>query len=224
MAAVWAPLTPLILAGLILPTFLIGEILLLQSEKGPHKAAAFVGGFATTKFVQGVVFGLLFSGVAWGLPKETRSSITGVMLLIAAAVFYAFAVRSYLHRNEVAGIDRIMGAMSGLTPWRAFGLGVVGDLTSLRLWVFTLGAVTAIQEDRLPLLDAALIFLGFILLSLSPMIALALIPFLAPDRSDRVLAAIRGWLLRKAYWVMLVFGALVGTAMIWIGLRKLGVL
>lgn len=224
MATVWAPLTPLILAGLILPTYLIAEILLLQSEKGAGKAAAFVSGFAATKFVQGVVFGLLFSGFAWGLPKDTRSSITGTMLLIAALVFYGFAIRSFAHRNEVAGTSRLMGAMSGLTPWRAFGLGVAANLTSLRLWVFTLSAVTAIQEDHLPILEAALIFLGFVILSLSPMIALALIPYLAPQRADRVLSAARAWLLRRAYWVMLVFGVLVGTAMVWIGLRKLGVL
>lgn len=224
MAAAWAPLTPLILAGLILPTYLIGEILLLQSERGHHKAIAFVGGFAATKFVQGVVFGLLFVGVAWNLPKDTRSTITGTMLLIAAAVFYAFAVRSYLRRNQTVGDSRLMSAMSGLTLWRAFGLGVVADLTSLRLWVFTLGAVTAIQEDRLPLWNATLIFVAFILLSLSPMIVLALIPYLAPDRADRMLGTIRTWLLHKAYWVMLVFGVLVGTAMVWVGLHKVGVL
>lgn len=224
MAAAWAPLTPLILAGLILPTYLIGEILLLQSERGHHKAIAFVGGFATTKFLQGVVFGLVFVGVAWNLPTDTRSTITGTMLLIAAAVFYAFAVRSYFRRNQTMGANRLMGAMSGLTPGRAFGLGVVADLTSLRLWVFTLGAVTAIQEDRLPLWDAALIFVAFILLSLSPMIVLALIPFLAPGHADRLLGTIRSWLLHKAYWVMLVFGVLVGTAMVWVGLAKLGIL
>lgn len=224
MAAAWAPLTPLILAGLILPTYLMGEVLLLQSERGHHKAIAFVGGFATTKFLQGVVFGLVFVGVAWELPKDTRSSITGTMLLIAAALFYAVAIRSYLHRNETVGDSRLMGAMSGLTPWRAFGLGIVADLTSLRLWVFTLGAVTAIQEDHLPVLHATLIFVAFILLSLSPMIVLALIPYVAPDHSDRVLSAFRTWLMHRAYWVMLIFAVLVGTAMVWIGLHKIGVL
>jgi len=51
-----------------------------------------------------------------------------------------------------------------------------------------------------------------------------LIPYLAPDHADRMLGTIRTWLLHKAYWVMLVFGVLVGTAMVWVGLHKIGAL
>ena len=63
-------------------------------------------------------------------------------------------------------------AMDTVTSWRAFGIGIAAVLTSMRLWVFTLGAVAVIQEGDLSRLPASLTFVAFVVLSLAPMIVI----------------------------------------------------
>lgn len=224
MAAVWASLTPLIVAGLVLPSFLIAEVLLLRSEGGRAKTVAFVSGFVVTKLAQGLVFGILLSGANRGAPHAISSTISGTVLVIAGIIFYAMAAEAiFLHGAAGEGITRLFGAMDTVTSWRAFGIGIAAVLTSMRLWVFTLGAVAVIQEGDLSRLPASLTFVAFVVLSLAPMIVIAIIPFVATGRPDAVPGALHAWLAREHRWILAGLGLVLGTALLLLGLGKLGV-
>lgn len=219
----WASLTPLIMAGLVLPSFFIAEVLLLRSKGGRTKTAAFVSGFVATKLVQGLVFGLLLSGANRGAPEAVSTTIAGSVLLIAGIMFYAMAAEAIFLPDAGQGISRLVGVTDTVTSLRAFGIGVAAVLTSMRLWVFTLGAVAVIQDAALGTFPASLTFLAFVLLSEAPMIVIAAIPFFSAGQPDAEPGAIHSWLVRENRWIMLVLGVVLGTILLMVGLGKLGV-
>ena len=63
MSSVIAPLIPFILGSAIVPLQIIIVILLLTGkDRGPLKAILFVLGMTLARLVQGVLFGLAFTG------------------------------------------------------------------------------------------------------------------------------------------------------------------
>ena len=145
MTDLWSSLIPLIVGGALVPIQIIITILLLRSKAGRITAVAWVAGMTTVRLAQGIVFGLLL-GSASGSDSTSDGPGTAVslLLLVLAIVFYVSAAKQLLrHPDEDDPPPKWMAMVESVTPGKAFGLGAGILLINIKLWVFTLGAVSS---------------------------------------------------------------------------------
>ena len=110
------------------------------------------------------------------------------------------------------------------TPGKAFGLGTGILLINIKLWVFTLGAISAIGFAGLGQGAAVLTFLAFVVLAESIHIVVIGVAFAMPTRSAAMLDGIVGFLARYNRVIMIVLGAVFGTWFLVKALHGLGLL
>ena len=141
----WGTLLPLIVASAVVPVQITLTVLLLRSSVGT--AAAWVGGMTATRLAQGVLFGLVFAGA--GTQSESGDG-TGLveagLLLVIAVLLLTTAVRTLLGGSDEDDLPpKWMKLTASATPGRAFLLGAGFVAVAAKLWVFTLGAIGAIE-------------------------------------------------------------------------------
>jgi hypothetical protein len=92
-------LLPLTVGAAVLPLWIIISLLLLRSEGGVAKAAAFAAGAMAVRVVQGILFGFVFGAAAdeggdtgAALIKSTLLLVVGILLLITAYKNMSFIV------------------------------------------------------------------------------------------------------------------------------------
>lgn len=214
MDSIVVSLLPFIIGSALVPVQIIIVILLLTGEKrGPLKAIAFVLGMTLARLAQGALFGLIFTGgsgdpadsevgVAW--VKSTLLVVLGILLLTTAYKKWAD------EPDPDAPPPRWMAMLDGLTPLRALLMGAGFILIAAKLWVFTLGAISVIEEAQPGQREAIVAFLWYVLLAQSLLILPILIRLLVSSRAGRLLKAFGDWLERYnrriVIAVSLVFG------------------
>lgn len=205
---------PLIVASAIVPIQIVIVILLLRSRDGRTKAVAWVAGLTAVRLAQGVVFGLVLSeadddGDAGagrpGLIVSTILLVVGVMLLVTA-------VRALVGEEDPdAPPPRWLTAMESLTPVRAFLFGAGSLVLGVKFWVFTLGALSAIEDAALDRSTSIAVYLVFVVLAVSIQIVLIAVAFLLPQRSEAVLDRVGDFLTHYNRWILVGLGAVFGT-------------
>jgi hypothetical protein len=188
-------LLPFIIGSALVPVQIIVVVLLLTGEKrGPLKALAFVLGMTLARILQGLLFGFVFTGGDSTYPadsgwiKSTLLIILGMMLLVTAYKKWA------KDPDPDEPPPKWLAMLAGLTPLRAILLGAGFILIAMKLWVFTLGAISVIGEAQLQQPAAAIAYLLYILLAQSLLIAPILFRLLFPARADAWLRSFGDWL------------------------------
>lgn len=213
MSDVLLDLLPLILGATLAPIYPIIVLLLLQSERGLSKTIAFVGGAVATRLVQGAIFGLVFapavnaeSGAGLALIGPTLLTLVGVLLLV-------MGVKKWRKSGDDEDGDeppKWMSALTEMSVIKAAGAGALLILLAVKQWVFTLSAITVIEEAQPGVAMGVGLYLLFTLatqlLVLPPILAFVV----APQKSAAPLRAAQGWLQRHnrviVVTVSLVFG------------------
>lgn len=207
----WGTLLPLVVASAVVPVQITLTVLLLRASVGA--AAAWVGGMTATRLAQGALFGLVFAGV--GAESETGDGIGFVeagLLLVIAVLLLTTAVRTLLGgSDEDDPPPRWMKLTASATPGRAFLLGAGFVAVAAKLWVFTLGAIGAIEEAALGRVASIAVFLLFVILAESVVIALVAYAALAPGPSQVLLGRVSAWLERRSRAIVIVLGLVFGT-------------
>jgi hypothetical protein len=215
MNSTLASLLPFIIGSAVVPLQIIVVTLLLTSEqRGPLKAIAFVLGMTLARLAQGVLFGFVLTGGSGdpadadnaGVVKAVALTVLGVLLLITAYKKWA------KEPDPDAPPPKWLAMIESVTPLKALLLGVGFVLIAPKLWVFILGAISAIGEAQLGQPASTRAFLLFILLAQSLLLIPILIRLLIPQRARSLLASLADWMRRYndpiVIAISLVFGAL----------------
>ena len=215
MNSTLASLLPFIIGSAVVPLQIIVVTLLLTSEqRGPLKAIAFVLGMTVARLTQGILFGLVLTGGSGdpadagntSIVKATALTILGILLLLTAYKKWA------KEPDPDAPPPKWLTMLDSITPAKAllFGAGFV--LIGPKLWVFMLGAISAIGEAQLGQPASTWTFLLFVLLAQSLLFIPILIRLLMPQRAKGLLASLADWMKRYndpiVIAISLIFGAL----------------
>lgn len=221
MVSVLTSLIPFILGSAIVPLQIIIVILILTGkDRGPLKAILFVLGMTLARLVQGVLFGLAFTGgsgnpadAAEGVPwiKSTALVLLGILLLATAYKQWA------KEPDPDAPPPKWMAMFDDLSLIRAFVLGAGLILIAAKLWVFTLSALSVIGEAQLGQPDSTVAFLWYILLAQSLLIIPILIRLLLPGKAGQWLGAFSSWLEKHNRVIVIIVSLIFGLLFLYQG-------
>ncbi len=216
-----AALIPLAVASALVPVQVVITVLLLRSPRGPLPATAWVAGTATVRIIQGIVVGwLLGSGEAVPEDGTGPGVVASVLLLVVAVLLYAGALKQLMGGpDDDAPPPRWMAAFEGVAPARAYLLGCGIQLASVKLWVFTLGAIGVIEASASGVPAMAAWYLAFVTAALAPSLVLLAFAWLRPERAAGLLVRVSDALTRFNRAIVITLGLVFGT---WFLLKSLG--
>lgn len=230
MTNLWTSLVPLIIGSAVVPIQIIITILLLRSSAGRMTAVAWVAGMATVRLVQGVVFGLLVSsdsvdGGATTAQPDSASPFTASLLLVLGLLLLVLALRQLLNQpDEDAPPPKWLTMTETMRPGKAFLIGAGLLAIGAKFWVFTLGAISVIGDAGLGQPGSTLTFVLFAVLAQGLQIAVLVLAFTAPQRSEALLGRASSWLTAHNRVIVIVLGVVFGGWFLAKGLAGLGVL
>jgi len=220
MDAIIVSLLPFIIGGAVVPLQIIVVILLLTGERrGPLKAIAFVLGMTLARLVQGFLFQLVFTGGSGDPADAVGISVVKSTLLLLLGIF--LLVTAYKKWRKEPDPDapppKWLTMLEGLTPLRALLLGFGFILIAIKLWVFTLGALSVIDEAQLGQQATIIAFLVYILLAQSLLIIPIVIRLLLPQQGSRALETFGGWLEKHNDRIVMVVSLIFGLLFLYQG-------
>jgi hypothetical protein len=225
LADLWGSLLPLAIASAVVPVQLVVTVLLLRSAHGRIAALAWVAGMLTVRLGQGVVIGLLLApGALEDDPAEAGVAASLLLLVVAILLLVMAARKAVGEPDEDAPPPRWMALVQGATPVRAYAMGVGLLLIGAKFWVFTLGAISAIEAAELPTGAAALTYLVFVLIAMSVHLVIVGMSYLVPDRAEVALARFSDLLTRYDRPVTIALGVVFGSWFLIKALDGLGII
>lgn len=220
MEAIIIALLPFIIGSAVVPLQIIIVILLLTGEKqGPLKAIAFLLGMTLARLAQGYLFQLIISGGS-GDPADVDgvSWIKSTVLLLLGIFLLITAYKKWANEPDPdAPPPQWMTMLEGITPLRAFLFGAGVILIAIKLWVFTLGALSVIDEAQLGQPDSTIAYLVYVLLAQSILIMAILLRLLLPGPAGRLLRSFNAWLERYNRQIVMVVSLVFGVLFIYQG-------
>lgn len=221
MSSVIAPLIPFILGSAIVPLQIIIVILLLTGkDRGPLKAILFVLGMTLARLVQGVLFGLAFTGGS-GDPADAAGGVSWIKstaLIILSILLLTTAYKQWTKEPDPdAPPPKWMAMFDNLSLIRAFLYGAGLILIAAKLWVFTLSALSVIGEAQLGQPDSTVAFLWYILLAQSLLIIPILIRLLLPGKAGQWLGAFSAWLEKHNRVIVIIVSLIFGLLFLYQG-------
>ena len=109
-------------------------------------------------------------------------------------------------------------------PGRAFLFGAGLLLVNAKFWVFTLGAISAIEEADIGRSGSIATFLAFVVLVIAPQLLALGLAAVAPTRSRSLLDHIADWLQQNNRTIVVVVSLAFGTWFLIKALTGLGVI
>jgi hypothetical protein len=225
VADLWSTLLPLIVASARVPVQITLTVLLLRASVGT--AAAWVGGMTATRLAQGVLFGVVFAGAgALSGSQDGPGPVVSVVMLVVALLFLTKAAKLLLGSDddEDAQPPKWMKLTESVTAFKAFLFGAGYVAIAAKLWVFTLGAVGAIDEAGLGSAASVALFVLFVALAEAIPIAFVVYAALAPSSSQILLGRVSAWLEKNNRVIVIVLGFVFGAWFLLKALQGLGVL
>ena len=107
---------------------------------------------------------------------------------------------------------------------RAFLFGAGLLLINAKFWLFTLGAISAIEEADLGRYESIVTFLAFVVLVIAPQLLALGLAGVAPTRSKSLLGAVADWLQLNNRAIVVVVSLFFGTWFLAKALTGLGVI
>ncbi len=195
MASVDTELALVALGAMLSPTTLSFSVLALVLGERPLRTGAwfYLGAFGVTLLI-GVLAAFVLGDVA-AAPAGSSTPKTWVCLVdIAAAVLIVVVIVRFMRRPaDPARAKRMIEQMSGLASSPAIAI-VAAGATLANPGGFIPLALKDISQTDPSATEYVVIWVGFALVSLLPLLLALVMLGLAPERTLRVLARARGWL------------------------------
>ncbi len=203
-------LLPLVIGAAIGgPMWIIVTLLLLRSEHGVFKAAAFAAGAITVRLLQFALFNHVFRAVLDSGGDSEMGLMSAILLLLAGIALLITAVKTWCKETDPdAPPPKWMAALNRISAPLAFGMAVVMMFLGFKQWVFTLSAIAAIDEAKMGRISNILIYLLFIAAAQALMLAPIIASALAPAQSTKIVAATLGWLERNSRAITIIVSLL----------------
>jgi hypothetical protein len=220
----WGTLLPLIVASAVVPVQITLTVLLLRASV--KTAAAWVAGMTVTRLAQGVLFGFVFAGAgALSGTEDGPGLVVSGVLLVVAVLFLTKAAKELLGgADDDAPPPKWMQLTESITPGKAFLFGAGYVAVAAKLWVFTLGAIGAIDEAGHGAAASVVLFLLFVALAECIPIGVVAYAALAPESSQGLLERVSAWLEQNNRVLVIVLGFVFGVWFLIKALQGLGVL
>lgn len=198
-------LTPLILGSLIAVFEIIIILLFLKDQhNGLGKAVKFLLGIATTRILQGIIFGLVLTP---GASTDTANGKPVIsMLLLVLGILLLNKAYKIIKKNPDPEDNppKWITTVDSATPAKAFTLGMQIPLINTKMWVFTLGAISTIAYAQLPLPTSILVYLIFTALVLTLLILPILLRILLPKQAKSIVELTSTWLIEHSRTILIV--------------------
>jgi hypothetical protein len=223
MSSLLGDLAPLVLVSAALPVQTIVTLALAGSSI--RAAYAWVTGMTIVRLLQGFLFGLVLEYSGAQSTPESPQYILAAVLSVLALLLYVKAFRAATGGEDRDSTPpRWITKASTMTPLAAFGAGAGFMAVSLKLLIFTLGAISAIAEAHLGLEQSVIAFVVFVALAHGgPFFILALASSRSP-RSAAILDGLQAWLQRRHRAITLILGLIFGTWFLLKAIRRLGLI
>ncbi|MGV8176483.1 MAG: GAP family protein [Candidatus Bilamarchaeaceae archaeon] len=195
-------------ASAMSPVLLAVAVSLLSGKDSPkQKTAALLLGTIVTVLI------LVFIGVNVGheVAKEdqTPGGLSTPADFVLGVIFIVFGFLTLRHKDGESSGASAGKKGKGLLKW--FAIGFLGSLTNLDANLFFLTAIKETFQTQIPLLPKALFASLSVLFYLLPVLLPLCLYALYPERAQKLLAPVRGFMVRYGApfvaAVFLVFGA-----------------
>lgn len=222
MGSLWTSLAPFGIAAALMPIELVITLALLGTPGRVRTATAAVGGTVLVRLLQGLIFGTILH---WGRRDDTPGGhgwLLSSLLLVVAVILLATAIRELLGGNDPDDPPpKWMAALSTMTPGRAFVLGGATVLISVKMWVFTFAAISAIGDAGMERSVNFATYTAFVLLGVSTHLAIVVAAAFFPQRSAAFLDGSLRWLQDHSRVIMIALGLIFGGWFLYKGLGGL---
>ncbi len=206
----------------MLPVWIVLTLFILRSDGGLLKATMFLAGATLVRLVQGIAFGLLYEASASSYGEESAGLIGATLLLLVGVFMLITAVKKWAKQEDPdAPPPQWMTMFDGLTPLRAFGMGVLLTVVAVKQWVFTLSAVSIIVAAQLPTATNVALFLGYAVAAQSLLLTPVVITAVAPAWSAQTLDRVQAWLERHNRAIVVTVSLVFGLWFTWRGVTGL---
>ena len=225
MSELWRNLLPLALASAVVPAPLVVTILLMRTST--RAAAAWVAGMTVVRLAQGAAFALIFSDGTTAATETSagRSAIlSGVLLAVSIMLFVTAGQTLIGDADPDAPPPKWMARIATMGAGRAFLVGAALLLVNAKFWVFTLGAISAIEEADIGRRASVASFLAFVVLAIAPQLLALGLAVVAPARSGSLLDDVASRLQRNNRVIVVTVSLVFGTWFLIKALTGLGVI
>jgi hypothetical protein len=220
----WATLVPFIIASALMPVELVITLALLGTPGRARTASAAVAGTVVVRLLQGLVFGAILH---WGRRDDTPGGhgwLLSSVVLVVGVVLLTTAIREILGGGDPDDPPpKWMAALTSMRPGKAFLLGGATVIISVKLWVFTLAAMSAIGDAGMPRSTNFVTYIVFVLLGVSTHLAIIAAAAFFPDRSRAFLDRSLVWLQNHNRVIMIGLGLVFGGWFLIKGLHGFGI-
>jgi threonine/homoserine/homoserine lactone efflux protein len=207
---------PLAVAVAVFPVPVIAAVLVLGSERGTAKGAAFVlawcGGLAAVG-----ALALVLGGVGDASEAGEPATWVDVLLLGLGLLLLALAVKQWRGRpspGEETPVPGWMRTIGDFTIAKAGGAGFALSALNPKNVLLTVAAAAEIAEVGLPAGQQIAVLVGFVLLASAGVLTPLVLSLALGDRSRELLDGLRGWMARHNAVIMAVLFLLIGAKLI----------
>ncbi len=216
MGQAFGTVLPLAVAIAIFPIPIVASVLLVGSDHGRTKGAAFALAWCVGLAAVGAIV-LLLAGAADASKEDGSATWVSLLLLVLGLLLLAAAAKQWRGRprtDEEAPTPGWMRTIDEFTITRAAGAGFALSALNPKNVLLTVAAATEIAEVGLPSGQQVAVLLGFVLIAsvgvLTPLgLAVAL-----GDKSREPLESLRTWMARHNAVIMAVLFLVIGAKLI----------
>ncbi len=201
------------------PVSVVTVIVLLTMPSGRRRGIAFLVGWLLAIAVIAVVVVGFAHGQDFSSNKTTPSRAASIAEVVVGVILVLAAFRGLRSRGQ-------RGASGGTPKWLArlddthWVIAVVVGAFMLT-YSLTIAAAAEVLKANVSAEDDILAFAVFAVASVITILAPIVVVIVAPDRSTRLLAAWRGWLLGNSRLIGLIALVVIGSALIARGVHDL---
>jgi threonine/homoserine/homoserine lactone efflux protein len=207
---------PLAVAVAIFPVPIIAVVLVLGSDRGTPKGAAFVLTWCIGLSAVGGI-ALLLAGGADASDEGEPATWVNVLLLGLGLLLLAAAVRQWRSRpsgGEETPTPGWMRAIDEFTIAKAGGAGFALSALNPKNLLLTVAAAAEIAEVGLSAGRQVVLLLGFVLVASAGVLTPLVLALALGDRSRELLEGLRGWMARYNAVIMGLLFLLIGAKLI----------
>jgi threonine/homoserine/homoserine lactone efflux protein len=206
----------LAVAVAVFPVPIIVAVLLLGSDRGTAKGAAYALSWGGGLFAVGGIV-LVLAGVTDASDKGEPATWVNVLLLGLGVVLLAAAVRQWRGRpngGQETPTPGWMRAIDEFTIAKAGGVGFALSALNPKNVLLTVAAAAEIAEVGLSAGREAAVLVGFVLLASAGVLTPLVLALALGDRSREPLEGLRGWMARYSTVIMSLLCLIIGAKLI----------
>ncbi len=201
------------------PVSVVTVIVLLTMPSGRRRGIAFlVGWLLAIAVIAAVVVGFAH-GQDFGSDQTTPSRAASIAEIVVGVIAVLASLRGLRRRGQRAASGGTPKWLARLDDTHWVIAAVVGAF--MLTYSLTIAAAAEVLKANVSAEDDILAFAVFAFASIVTILAPILVVVVAPDRSTRVLAAWRGWLLGNSRLIGLIALVVIGAALIARGVHDL---